>query len=689
MTISTTASRISYNGNGATVAFSFPYRFLANGDLVVVLRSATGSESILLLGTHYTLSGAGSDAGGTVTMTTAPAVGERLVIYRNVAITQETDYISGDPFPAETHEQALDRLTMIDQQQQDSLDRTLRFPVSDTVSPDLPTQAVRANKLLAFDALGNPTTAVPVTDSSTDVRLDLAGSGGSAMVGANDYQTQADVNAERVSVLQFGAVMDGVTDDTAAMLAGMVATASAGKALYIPSGRLVYTAGAQAIDNVCIVGEKMPSANSTSTALESGSILVGTLKITGKNPTISNLGVDHGSDAFPASPENALSLSYAPGPLAGANRGGMARLSNVIGLCANSTDPYHAVLVEGYADCFVDRCIGIKSFFPFAFKVQRADISNIISRLSGSDGVIFKADTQYGDCDYVNAQNIVVEGSAGVTSNCVRVMSFDAQIERINISNITGTGAARGLYVDVNGSTGIAVNELNIDNYSFSAVTTGMLFSAGAGSIYSANVGKGSCVGVGGRVIDTSGSVQALRINGLYGSLSASSPNVADAINIGSSVASYSADNVDLVVNYGTTSLAGMALANSYANNWIGRGKFNLSGVGIPRDGFSDVTVTGTSQTLTPVYDGRNKESFIRVVPSAGATVSTLAREMTSGVRFPYGYRLTIVNDSLNSLVINNSPGGYITNRGGTNLTLASNEAVSYVFMSAVWHMVT
>ena len=32
MTISTTTSRISYNGNGVTDRFSFPYRFLANGD---------------------------------------------------------------------------------------------------------------------------------------------------------------------------------------------------------------------------------------------------------------------------------------------------------------------------------------------------------------------------------------------------------------------------------------------------------------------------------------------------------------------------------------------------------------------------------------------------------------------------------------------------------------------------------
>lgn len=259
MTISTTASRISYNGNGVTVAFSFPYRFLANRDIVVVLRSSTGAESILLLDTHYTLSGAGADAGGTVTMAVAPAVGERLVIYRSVAITQETDYISGDPFPAETHERALDRAAMIDQQQQDSIDRTLRFPVSDTVSPELPTQAVRANKLLAFDALGNPTTAVPMTDSSTDVRLDLAADDGSTMIGANAYQTQAEVNAESVSVLAFGADPTGVEDSTTAIQAAIDSAQTrpviASTTVYIPAGTYKITSSLVISKDVRIVGD--------------------------------------------------------------------------------------------------------------------------------------------------------------------------------------------------------------------------------------------------------------------------------------------------------------------------------------------------------------------------------------------------------------------------------------------------
>jgi len=116
MTISTTTARTTYNGNGVTTVFPIPFRFLVNGDIVVVSVSAAGVETTKALTTHYTLSGAGDDAGGTVTMLVAPASLTKLIIYRDTDIVQETDYISGDPFPAETHERALDRLTMIAQE---------------------------------------------------------------------------------------------------------------------------------------------------------------------------------------------------------------------------------------------------------------------------------------------------------------------------------------------------------------------------------------------------------------------------------------------------------------------------------------------------------------------------------------------------------------------------------------------
>jgi len=170
MTISTTASRISYNGNGATTAFSFPYRFLANGDLTVIKVAADGTETTLTLNTNYTVTGANEDAGGTVTLSVAPLSGQRVVIFRSVSITQEVDYITGDPFPAETHERALDRLTMVAQQQQDAIDRSAKL--SETSTADADTLIANINSLAAIEddvsavaAIDTDVSAVAAIDS--------------------------------------------------------------------------------------------------------------------------------------------------------------------------------------------------------------------------------------------------------------------------------------------------------------------------------------------------------------------------------------------------------------------------------------------------------------------------------------------------------------------------------------------
>lgn len=166
MTISTTASRIAYNGNSATTVFSFPYRFLANGDLVVVEVAADGTETVKTISTHYTITGAGDDAGGSVTMLVAPATGTQLVIYRDTEVVQETDYISGDAFPAESHERALDRLTMILQEKTPGAagaTRAVQIPIGDPTSvvTTLPPSIARLGKFLVFN---ESTGSVEVSD---------------------------------------------------------------------------------------------------------------------------------------------------------------------------------------------------------------------------------------------------------------------------------------------------------------------------------------------------------------------------------------------------------------------------------------------------------------------------------------------------------------------------------------------
>lgn len=160
MTISTTTSRAEYAGNGVTTVFAFPYPFFADADLTVLLLRSTGIVDTLVLNTDYTVSGEGTPNSGQVTLMVAPAVGESLFILRELDLTQETDYISGDPFPAESHERALDRLTLIAQQIQEQIDRSVTLnPTSSGVTTELPVP--EANALIgwntAADALQNYT----------------------------------------------------------------------------------------------------------------------------------------------------------------------------------------------------------------------------------------------------------------------------------------------------------------------------------------------------------------------------------------------------------------------------------------------------------------------------------------------------------------------------------------------------
>lgn len=156
MTVASTVSKVSYAGNGSTTAFSVPFYFLANSHLKVIVRSAAGTESLKVLSTDYTVSGSGNPAGGTVTMTVAPISGETLVIARNVPLTQAVDYQTNDPFPAETHERALDQLTMEVQQLQEQIDRSIKLSTTNTMNSAEFTvgASVRANKVLGFDSSG-------------------------------------------------------------------------------------------------------------------------------------------------------------------------------------------------------------------------------------------------------------------------------------------------------------------------------------------------------------------------------------------------------------------------------------------------------------------------------------------------------------------------------------------------------
>ena len=159
MSVSSTTTKVSASGDGSTAGFNYTFKIFADSEMQVIIRASTGVETIKTLSTHYNVSGAGADAGGTVTFTSGniPASGETVVLRRNLALTQGTDYVENDPFPAESHEDGLDRLTMITQGLQEELDRSIKASKTNTISSTefAIGAADRANKIFAFDAAGD------------------------------------------------------------------------------------------------------------------------------------------------------------------------------------------------------------------------------------------------------------------------------------------------------------------------------------------------------------------------------------------------------------------------------------------------------------------------------------------------------------------------------------------------------
>lgn len=164
MTVASTENREVYNGNGVTVAFAFAHKFFANADLKVYV-----DDVLLTLTTNYTVSGAGDEAGGTVTFLVAPPAGTgNVVILRDPAVTQERDFVENDPLPVEEVENALDLLTMLIQRLKELQGRSLTLDDSDAdASLQLPLLADRADKVLGFDSLGDLIATVDISDLGT------------------------------------------------------------------------------------------------------------------------------------------------------------------------------------------------------------------------------------------------------------------------------------------------------------------------------------------------------------------------------------------------------------------------------------------------------------------------------------------------------------------------------------------
>ncbi|MEK9775561.1 MAG: hypothetical protein VW339_05365, partial [Quisquiliibacterium sp.] len=139
---------------------------MANTDIAVYK-----DDTLLTLTTHYTVT-INSNGTGSVTITAAglalsPTSPTQYAIVGNRTIQRTSDFTTGGDFFANTINDELDQQTIFAQQNSEGLQRALTAPQTDPTSIDmtLPRASVRANKTLAFDSNGDPTTGEVIGDN--------------------------------------------------------------------------------------------------------------------------------------------------------------------------------------------------------------------------------------------------------------------------------------------------------------------------------------------------------------------------------------------------------------------------------------------------------------------------------------------------------------------------------------------
>lgn len=216
-----------YIENGVTLAYAVPFRFRAPTHIKAQRISTSGVVTELAYGTDYSVTGGETDSGGTLTVAVAGAAGTRLRIRRETPRSQDMDYTTGDNFPAESHEAALDKAILIDQEQDqqiaDTARRALLVPDGED-APSIPSAADRANKLWGFGPLGQIVLYVTTTLVAVASTINYVGSWVGAV--ARSIASKLD---EEASVKDFGASPTKTkAENKAALQAAIAAVDAAG-----------------------------------------------------------------------------------------------------------------------------------------------------------------------------------------------------------------------------------------------------------------------------------------------------------------------------------------------------------------------------------------------------------------------------------------------------------------------------
>jgi hypothetical protein len=137
MTVSAGSTKTTQACNGTLVSFDFGFAIYKEEDITVIIKHiATEAETVLVLNADYVVTSDSFADGGTVStfkeidgeiVAYAWAADYSITIMLSLALVQETDLLYGGSFSSEAIELTVDRLTLMVQQLDEKINRTLKL----------------------------------------------------------------------------------------------------------------------------------------------------------------------------------------------------------------------------------------------------------------------------------------------------------------------------------------------------------------------------------------------------------------------------------------------------------------------------------------------------------------------------------------------------------------------------------